>query len=104
MNIGNIIPVGSQPFPPYPPKAQWDFTGCPEDERFTCIIYTCYQIAHTEDPSFADRLEPSWKIKYPMWPGTPYLEIPEKIRRRAQPELGEQLDEIRAREVIPTES
>jgi hypothetical protein len=74
-------------FPPVPPRAEWDFSACPEDERLTCLIYSYYRIAQSKDPSFADRLPPEWKSKYPMWPGKPYLGIPKDIRQGAQPEL-----------------
>jgi hypothetical protein len=74
-------------FPPFPPRDQCDFTACPEDERLPCLVYVCYQQACRKDSSFAERLPPEWRIKYPDWPGKPYLQIPKEIRRQAQPEL-----------------
>jgi hypothetical protein len=101
----NLISFGEQllrsKFPPFPPRSKWDFTACPEDERFTCLRYECNVLAQSQDPTFSDRLPQHWK--YPQWPDTPYLEIPEKIRRQAQRELDpERLEEDKAHEVIPT--
>jgi hypothetical protein len=89
-------------FPPFPPKEQWDFSACPQDERYTCLLYECYRIAHSKDPSFAARLPADWQTKYPQWPAMPYLQILEETRRQAQPELNEKLKDIKADEVIPT--
>jgi hypothetical protein len=90
-------------FPPFPPREQWDFSACPKDDRFTCLLYECYRIAQNKDPSFTNRLPLDWKSKYPQWPDTPYLQIPEKIRRQAQPELDTaKLKQIMADEVIPS--
>jgi hypothetical protein len=74
-------------FPPFPPRQEWDSTACPQDERFTCLVYTCYALAQKLDPSFTDRLPKDWKTKYPRWPVTPYLQIPEEARREVQPDL-----------------
>jgi hypothetical protein len=82
--------LGSQPkFPPIPPQNQWDFftKNCPAEERFTRLKYECRRRAYYEDPSFADTLPTDWQTKYPQWPGTPYLNIPDAIRRQAHPEL-----------------
>lgn len=71
--------------PTFPPQPNWDFTACPQDERFTCLKYTCYALARQKEPSF----EPpgDWEAKYPRWFETPYLQIPEEIRQAAQAEL-----------------
>jgi hypothetical protein len=93
-----------QEFPPHPPREKWDFSSCPTDERFTCLRYTCNQLAQEKYSLFADRLPPDWKVKYPQWPETPYLQIPEHERRIAQPELQpEKLRQKRASEVVPSE-
>ena len=84
-------------------KAEWDFRACPVDERFSCLNYSCKREAYRLDPSFADSLSPDWKAKYPNWPKKAYLEIPEHIRRAAQPEFQQDvLKRILAQEMVPT--
>jgi hypothetical protein len=73
-------------FPPGPPRETWDFSACPQDRRFECIVYTCYALAQKIDPSFADRLAAEWKAKYKGYcPLTPYVQIPETVIRATEP-------------------
>jgi hypothetical protein len=75
-----------------------DFSACPPDERFTCLDYTCKALAKKQDPSFEP--PPEWQMQYQgWWPHTPYLLIPEDIRRAAQPELNDR-GAVMAKELI----
>ena len=74
-------------FPLFQPREKWDFSSCPPAARFSCLVYSCNQLAQEKDPVFADKLAPDWKVKYPQWPETPYLQIPLHERHLAQPEL-----------------
>lgn len=85
------------PFPSFPPQPNWDFSACPQDERFTLLKYTCYLLARQKDPAF----EPpdDWKRKYPRWNEIPYLQIPESVRRAAQRDLSNP-GQVRAMDLI----